>query len=64
MPSHALNSSQTKKIEAGGRVGDVRLPLTVAPEMKDELIALASKKGTWLMDEVRLAITKHLENSA
>jgi hypothetical protein len=46
-----------------GKVGYVGLNVSVTPEQKDALIRLSSLKGTWLTEEVRLAIAKHLENS-
>jgi hypothetical protein len=64
MPSHALTSDQSKKIVNGhGKVGYVGLNVSVTPEQKDALIRLSSLKGTWVTEEVRLAIAKHLENS-
>jgi hypothetical protein len=64
MPSHALTSEQSKKIPNGhGKVGYVGLNVSVHPDVKDALIDLSSRKGTWLTDEIRAAIAKHLQES-
>lgn len=63
-PSHALTSAQSKRVGPNhGKVGYIALQVTVSPEVKDALIELATENKSWVIDEVREAIGKHLDSA-